>query len=142
MKRVCRIQGDGKTKDVSREGWIDLLNTGTAETIVELIQALIPLGLQAVEEALRAEVKRLAGPRHSRTGRRPGHVRWSQERGSASLLDQKLPITYTRVRDRRRNQEVPLATYQRLQRPRRADAGLFRKVLLGCCLSRQGPSGR
>jgi transposase-like protein len=36
-----------------------------------------------------------------------------------------------RVRDRRRNQEVPLPTYERLQEPRTLDAGLLHKVLGG-----------
>lgn len=36
---------------------------------VALIQALIPLGLKAVAEALEAEVTNLAGERYSRTGR-------------------------------------------------------------------------
>jgi transposase-like protein len=35
------------------------------------------------------------------------------------------------VRDLPRNQEVPLPTYQQFQTPRAADAGLFRKLLLG-----------
>jgi hypothetical protein len=33
------------------------------------------------------------------------------------------------VRDRRRNQDVPVSTYERMQVPRTADTGLFRKVL-------------
>ncbi|MGH7372287.1 MAG: IS256 family transposase, partial [Candidatus Methylomirabilales bacterium] len=41
------------------------------------------------------------------------------------------PLPYQRVRDLPRNQEVPLPAYQQLQVPRQADAGLFRKVLLG-----------
>ena len=36
-----------------------------------------------------------------------------------------------RVRDRLRDVEIPLASYQRLQAPRAADVGLFRKVLAG-----------
>jgi len=36
---------------------------------VALIQALIPLGLKVVAEALEAEVTDLAGERYSRTGR-------------------------------------------------------------------------
>jgi transposase-like protein len=131
MKSVVRIEGKGKEKEGPHHGGTEGVDLGDGDATVAVIQALIPLGLRAAGEALKAEVERLAGPRHSRTGRRPGHVRWSQERGSVYLLDQKLPITYTRVRDRLRNQEVPLATYQQLQRPRQADAGLFRKVLLG-----------
>lgn len=63
-------------------------------TTVTLIQALIPLGLRAVGEALAAEVTQLVGPRYSRTGGIPGHVRWCRQQGSVYLADQKLPITY------------------------------------------------
>jgi transposase-like protein len=101
------------------------------DTTVALIQALIPLGLTAVAEALKAEVVTLAGERYSRTGGRPGVVRWCQQRGSVYLADQKLPITYRRVRDLPGNREVPLVTYQRLQQPRQADRGVLLKVLRG-----------
>ncbi len=131
MKRVFRIQAEGKVKDVGLRGLAAHPELEDVNPTVALIQALIPLGLQAAGEALRAEVTRLAGERHSRTGGQPGSVRWSRERGAIYLWDQKLPLTYQRVRDYRRNQEVPLPTYQRLQQPRAADAGLFRKILLG-----------
>ena len=131
MKRVMRIHDGGKVEEVDVEAVAGHPAVGDAGATLALIQALVPLGLQAVGAALQAEVARLAGPRYSRTGRQPGHVRWGQERGSVYLLDQKLPITYPRVRDRGRDQEVPLATYQALQTPRQADTGLFRKVLLG-----------
>ncbi len=98
---------------------------------VALIQALIPLGLEAVREELAAEVERLTGPWYGRTGGQPGLVRWSRRRGSVYLADQKLPVTYTRVRDQTTRREVALATYQRLRRPRALDVGLFRKVLQG-----------
>jgi transposase-like protein len=98
---------------------------------VALIQALIPLGLQAVQDLLAEEVTQLAGPRYARTGGQPGLVRWSQQGGSVYLADQKLPLPVPRVRNLPRNTEVPLTTYQRLREPRQADLGLFRKVLLG-----------
>jgi transposase-like protein len=47
------------------------------------------------------------------------------------LADQKIPIEVPRVRDRRRNQEVALPTYERLQAPRALDTGLLHKVLGG-----------
>jgi len=100
-------------------------------TRVAVIQALIPLGLEAVCDVLQRDVEQLAGPRYARSGGRPGHVRWSKERGSIYLGDQKLPITYQRVRDQLQGTEVPLETYQRLQQPRALDAGLLRRVLLG-----------
>ena len=102
-----------------------------SDSTVTLIQALIPLGLHAVGEALEAEVVALAGARYRRTDGRPGVVRWGQQPGSVYLADQKLPIPVPRVRDRVANREIPLATYERLQVPRAADAGLFRKVLVG-----------
>jgi len=118
-------------KDIGLRGLGDIADGDQLDAKVALIQALIPVGLQAVHELLNAEVVRLAGERHQRTGRQPGCVRWGQQRGSIYLADQKLPLTHTRVRDRWRNQEVPLQSYHALQTPRAADAGLFRKVLLG-----------
>ena len=131
MKRVFRIQDKGKVKDIGLRGLADHPEVADVSTTVALIQALIPLGLRAAGEALVAEVTQLAGPKHRRTGGIPGYVRWCHQRGSIYLADQKLPITYQRVRDLPRNQEVPLATYQQLQTPRTADAGLFRRLLLG-----------
>ena len=130
MKSVVQIQRQGKVKTAgvpAAAGW----PTEEIETKVALIQALIPLGLQAVAEALEAEVVALAGARYRRTGRPAGVVRWGQQRGSVYLADQKLPIHVPRVRDRAANREVALTTYEQLQHPRMADAGLFRKVLVG-----------
>ena len=125
MKRIVRIERQDKRRDrrtsIPKE----------IDSTVTLIQALIPLGLHAVGEALEAEVIALAGARYRRTDGRPGVVRWGQQSGSVYLADQKLPIPVPRVRDRVANREIPLATYERLQIPRAADAGLFRKVLVG-----------
>jgi len=109
------------------------LDDGTLTTPVTLamIQALIPLGLRAVEEALLAEVEALAGPRYAREDERSAVVRWGAQRGSIYLADQKLPITVPRVRDSRARCEVPLATYAALQTPRAQDVGLYRRVLGG-----------
>jgi hypothetical protein len=98
---------------------------------VALIQALIPVALDKVMEELQADVERLAGARYAREGRLPGHVRWTHQRGSVYLADQKLPIEVPRVRDQHRHVEVPLPTYERLQQPRTGDTGLLHKVLGG-----------
>jgi len=98
---------------------------------VALIQALIPVGLERVHELLQEEVEHLAGQWYQREGRRPGYVRWTPQRGSIYLADQKIPITVPRVRDRLRDQEVPLEGYERLQQPRAVDTGLLHKVLGG-----------
>ena len=102
----------------------------TAVTVA-MIQALIPLGLRAVEEALQAEVAALAGPRYAREATPSAVVRWGAQRGSVYLADQKLPIEVPRVRDRAAGTELPLATYAALQTPRGHDVGLFRRVLGG-----------
>jgi transposase-like protein len=109
------------------------LDDGTVTTpaALAMIQALIPLGLRAVEEALVAEVTALAGPRYARGDLHPTVVRWGAQPGSIYLADQKLPIRVPRVRDRRRQQEMSLATYTTLQTPRGHDVGLFRRVLGG-----------
>lgn len=129
MSKVLRVDRDGKTEFVSPRQTNALPADLNAK--VELIQALIPLGLMAVEEALQQEVESLAGPRYARHGGQPGHVRWSHERGAVYLLDQKIPVIYQRVRDQHRNADVPLATYQALQQPRQLDEGMLRRVLVG-----------
>jgi putative transposase len=126
MTTITQAMGNGKRR----------LETETVEAKVALIQALIPLGLQAVAEELDAEVQALAGARYQREGRQPGHVRWSQQRGSVYLGDQKLPIRFTRVRNRQTQTEVPLATYEQLQTPRALDEGLWRRVLVGLSCGR------
>ncbi len=131
MKRVFRIQGEGKVKDVGLRGLGAYRDLEGLDAKMALIQALIPLGLQAVGDLLAEEVTQLAGPRYARTGGQPGLVRWSQQHGSVYLADQKLPTPVPRVRDLARNTEVPLTTYQQLREPRQGDLGLFRKVLLG-----------
>lgn len=98
---------------------------------VAVIQALIPLGLAAVQEVLAAEVAQLAGARYGRTDAQPELVRWGRQRGSVYVADQKLPVAVPRVRDRQRRAEVPLASYAALQQPRALDEGLFRRVLGG-----------
>lgn len=125
MKRIVRIERQDKRRDGRASTPEEIDST------VALIQALIPLGLHAVGEALEAEVVALAGARYRRTDGHPGVVRWGQQPGSVYLADQKLPVPVPRVRDRVANREIPLITYARLQVPRAADAGLFRKVLVG-----------
>ncbi len=105
------------------------LDDGTA--MLAMIQALIPLGLRAVEQALRQEVTTLAGPRYAHADAHPERVRWGAQRGSIYLADQKLPIQVPRVRDRATGHDLPLTTYEHFQAPRALDVGLFRRVLGG-----------
>ena len=136
-KSVVRIgrRGKGvKSAGLDRhESRLDRLAERTPEldTRVELIQALIPIGLEAVNDLLQQEVCQLAGERYSREGGVPGYARWGSQRGSVYLADQKVAIPVPRVRDTRRGQEVPMSAYQALQNPRRAEDASLRKVLKG-----------
>ncbi len=98
---------------------------------VELIQALIPLGLKAVNDLLQQEVTALAGERYRRGGGQVGYARWGRQPGSVYLTDQKIGIQVPRVRDLLAGQEVSLPSYQALHQPRRADEAALRKVLKG-----------
>ena len=108
MKRVFQMREQGKVKEVGRRALATVPGTERIESKVALIQALIPLGLQAVAEVLAEEVVALAGTRYSRVGGQPGVVRWGRQQGSVYLADQKHPITYPRVRDLAQHTEVPL----------------------------------
>ena len=76
-----------------------LLDDGTV--MLSMIQALIPLGLAAVKEALQRDVVVLAGARYAHHDGAPGIARWGHQRGSIYLADQKLAITVPRARPRR-----------------------------------------
>ncbi len=98
---------------------------------VELIQALIPVALEAVHSLLQHEVTALAGRRYARGDGQAGYARWGAQPGSVYLADQKVGIRVPRVRDVRAGQEVPLTSYQGLRQPRRAEEAALRKVLKG-----------
>ena len=72
---------------------------GALDTRIALIQALIPLGLDAVAEELQNEVTRLTGDRYTRKEHQNPNRRWGSQQGSVSLSDQKVPLSVPRVRD-------------------------------------------
>ncbi len=61
MKSVVRTQPEGKGNDGNRRSLTRLPEAETIDSKVALIQALIPLDLQAVAEALEEEVTVLSG---------------------------------------------------------------------------------
>ena len=74
MKSVVQIQRQGKVKDVRASAAASGLLAEEIETKVALIQALIPLGLHAVGEALEA------GDASAAAGVRVEHLRGAAER--------------------------------------------------------------
>jgi putative transposase len=98
------------------------------EERMTMIQTLIPLGLLWTAQELQAEVRTLAGERHSR-GLEAG--RWGSNPGSVYLGDQKVRLRVPRVRDRRTNEEIRLASYERLQSPTVIDQLALQRVING-----------
>ena len=123
-----------KTKIVSKESVERMFEKAkTIDSRTELIQMLIPLGLNAVGDALQEEIKTLAGDRYSRDG---VASRWGNQAGSVFLGDEKFRIEVPRLRDTEKDHEIPLQSYAALQNPRRLDESLMKKVLLGLSAGR------
>jgi putative transposase len=131
MKRVLRIDRGVKVKRARVKELCDLsLEAMDIDVRMELIQALIPLGLWQVKEVLEQEVKALAGERYKREGME-GYDRWGKQWGSVYLRDQKVPIVVPRVRNRREGKEISLKSYERLQEPQHGDEGVLKRILHG-----------
>jgi putative transposase len=100
------------------------------ESRLAMIQALIPLGLQAVEYELQQEIRALVGGgRHERT--EGTCKRWGFNPGSVFLGDQKVRINVPRVRDLDSSEEIRLKSYERLQDPSQVDDMALSRVING-----------
>ena len=131
-KSIVGIRGRGKRRRRAAGGSAQVREELLAlDTRVAMIQALVPLGLKAVNDVLQEEVTQLAGARYSRQGGLLGYARWGGQQGSVYLADQKVSVRVPRVRDTLHEQEIPLSSYAGLQDPRRADDAALRKVLKG-----------
>ena len=132
MRSIARNKRKWKKKVTQRRKALkEMMTLNEIDDIdvrVSLIQALIPVGLDAVNRQLQKEVSMLAGEKH-RHGKE--NVRWTRQGGSVYLLDQKVPVIVPRVRNKLRNAEVPLESYQRLQEPYQGDEQVFKKLLNG-----------
>ena len=98
---------------------------------VAMIQALIPIGLEAVDDVLQRQVLELVGDRYDRKDFDQPLRRWGKQKGWVYLGDQKVPIEVPRVRDTSLDAEVPLKAYKALQSPRKLDEGMLIRVLKG-----------
>ena len=104
MKKVMKKgkRGHRKERLVAYE---EMKSLNDSSTRIELIQMLIPVGLQAIENGLQSEVSKLAVASYTRT--HPDLKRWGCNEGSVFLGDQKVPIAVFRVRDILEGKEVP-----------------------------------
>ena len=99
------------------------------DTRLEMIRALIPIGIMAIYEELDREVVKMAGVRHSRKSGGERYDRHGTNPGSVKLAGQRVPLKVPRVRGK--EGEVRLSTYERLHRGCKLDETLFRRVLYG-----------
>jgi putative transposase len=133
MKSLARKRRKWKAKVISKRKALEevmALKNGIddIDVKVEMIQALIPLGLSAVSDNLQKEFLSLVGKKHAR-GKE--NMRWGSQGGSVYLADQKVPITVPRVRNKMRNMEVPLEFYQKMQAPYLDGEQAFKRLLNG-----------
>ena len=112
--------------DLSDERMSDWM---TRESRLQMIQALIPLGLKAVEDELLAEVEQLTGKRYHHEDRTC--TRWGNNPGSVYVGGQKLGVSVPRVRNKKEKCEVPLKAYKDLQSSKNIDEAVFRQVING-----------
>jgi len=132
MRTVVQMEKGGKPRDVRRERMAGIpVDTDPRRQRIQMIQALIPIGLESVRQELDREIEELTGHRYAREGGQEGLVRWGGQGGSVYLLDQKVSVRVPRVRDLRRDVEVPLESYSMLQSPHAADRALFGRILGG-----------
>lgn len=134
MKSVLKINQKskkkrvlGKVETISVEEYQDL----EVNAKVEVIQALIPLGLMRVSEMLEAEVETLAGKRYSREGGDPNLARHGSNPSSVKLAGQRHSIQVPRVRNTQTKCEVPLESLQAVKGSGEVNEMLMRRVLFG-----------
>ena len=103
VKRRKKSRRLGEVEIVKREdyGVLEL------DSKVEMIRALVPLGLMHVQELLDEEVKALAGERYARKDELERGRRHGSNPGTVGLAGQRVPIRVPRVRSIESG-EIPL----------------------------------
>ncbi len=115
----------GQPKIIKREEYQEQ----DMDTRLELIRALIPIGLCAVYEELDKEVSKLAGQAHKRKGNTQRNYRYGNNPGSVKLAGQRIPIRVPRVRGPKG--EIRLQSYDNLHHGGELNEMMFRQVLYG-----------
>jgi len=116
----------GKVDVVQREEYAEF----DVDAKVEMIRALVPLGLMHVQEMLDAEVVELAGIRHARKESSLGGRRHGSNPGTVRLAGQSVPIRVPRVRSVS-GREIPLKSYEAARGRGQVNDKLLKRVLYG-----------
>lgn len=102
--------------------------------VVDLVQrGLMNLALsafkQVAEEVMDHEVTALVGPKNQ-SNRERDKMRWGSERGYCVVGGQKIPLERPRVRNTR-HKEVPLGSYEMMQRASLMEESVWQKMIHG-----------
>ncbi len=126
VKKSKKSRRLGEVAVVSREKYAEF----DVDSKVEMIRALVPLGLMYVHEMLDDEVKELAGERYARKEASIGGRRYGSNPGSVGLAGQRVPIRVPRVRSTA-DREIPLRSYDALSNDGEVNDLLLKRVLFG-----------
>ena len=116
----------GEVEVMEQEGYGEL----EVDSKVEMIRALVPLGLMHVHELLDAEVSELAGERYVRKSETVQGRRHGTNPGTVKLAGQRVPIRVPRVRGR--DGEIPLSSYESLSHRGEVDELLRTSIASPC----------
>jgi transposase-like protein len=126
VKKCKKSRRLGEVEVVEREAYGEL----EVDSKVEMIRALVPLGLMHVHELLDEEVKALAGERYARKEELERGRRHGTNPGTVGLAGQRVPIRVPRVRSVEGG-ELPLRSYEALSHGGETNELLLRRVLYG-----------
>ena len=124
-----------KRKKSRRLGEVDIISREEyagfdVDAKVEMIRALVPLGLMHVQELLDDEVTELAGARHARKESLVRGRRYGSNPGTVRLAGQRVPIRVPRVRSVAGG-EIPLRSYEAAREDGQVNDVLLKRVLYG-----------
>ena len=133
MRRVLRSVR--KRKKSRRLGEVDIISREEyggcdVDGKVEMIRALVPLGLMHVQELLDDEVTELAGARHARKESLVRGRRHGSNPGTVRLAGQRVPLRVPRVRSVAGG-EIPLRSYEAARADGQVNDVLLKRVLYG-----------
>ena len=136
----CVLRAVRKRKKVRRLGAVDIIRREAYADLeldakVELIRALVPLGLLHVQELLDQEVTALAGARYARKDESVEGRRHGSNPGTVGLAGQRVPIRVPRIRHVV-GSEIPLRSYEAM----RGDQVMVVAVTTGQTFSAETPA--
>jgi len=126
VKKRKKSRRLGEVEVISRDKYADF----DVDSKVEMIRALVPLGLMHVAELLDDEVTELAGACHARKESSMGGRRHGSNPGTARLAGQRVPIRVPRVRSITGG-EMPLRSYEAVRSDGQMNDVLLKRVLYG-----------